>query len=123
MAKKKKKRKNSSEPNVDRTSLLFIILGVVLGVMIYSQEQGFLGNMIVKFLLGGLMGQLTLALPVILVVMGFYVIFRDYSRLQLKTFQMLLLMMSVSGLLTCFAYPYTHENPPISWFSAIRSNV
>ena len=116
---KKKKRKNKAQPGIDMTSLLLIVSGIILAFIIYSQEQGVFGSFISDFVLGGLIGKLTLALPIILIILGIYVVFRDYSRLQLKTFQLLLLMVSIAGLLTCFDYPYTHDNQPSSWISAI----
>ena len=116
---KRKKKKRASEPNMDITSLLLIVFGIISGFIIYSKEQGVFGSFISDFVLGGLIGKLTLALPVILVILGIYVVFRDYSRLQLKTFQLLLLMVSVAGLLTCFDYPYSPETPPEDWISAI----
>ena len=116
---KKKKKKNSTQPNMDIASLLLIAAGIILAFIIYSNDQGFLGSFISNFVLGGIIGKLTLALPVILIIMGIYVVFRDYSRLQLKTFQLLLLIVSIAGLLTCFDYPYTHEQQPESILSAI----
>ena len=116
---RKKKRKNASQPNMDITSLLLIVVGIILAFIIYSNDQGIFGSVIRDFILGGLIGKLTFALPIILMVLGIYVVFRDYSRLQLKTFQLILLMTSVAGLLTCFDYPYTHDNPPDNWISAI----
>jgi len=118
MAKRKKKKK-VSKPNMDITSLLLIVFGIISGFIIYSKEQGVFGSFISDFILGGLIGKLTLALPVILVILGIYVVFRDYSRLQLKTFQLLILMVSIAGLLTCFDYPFSPENPPENWISAI----
>ncbi len=116
---KKKKKKNQSQPNVDITSLLLIVFGIILAFIVYSKDQGVFGSVISNFILGGLVGKLTLALPIILIIMGVYVVFRDYARLQLKTFQLLLLITSVAGLLTCFDYPYTHEVQPDNWISAI----
>ena len=116
---KKKKKKSQSQPNVDITSLLLIVFGIILAFIVYSKDQGVFGSIISDFILGGLIGKLTLALPIILIIMGIYVVFRDYARLQLKTFQLLLLITSVAGLLTCFDYPYTHEVQPDNWISAI----
>jgi len=116
---KRKKRKNQSEPNIDITSLLLIVFGIILAFIVYSKEQGVFGSIISDFILGGLIGKLTLALPIILIILGIYVVFRDYSRLQLKTFQLGLLITSVAGLLTCFEYPYTPDKQPENWISAI----
>ena len=116
---KRKKKKNQTQPNVEITSLLLIVFGIILAFIVYSKEQGVFGSIISDFILGGLIGKLTLALPILLIIMGIYVVFRDYSRLQLKTFQLLLLITSVAGLLTCFDYPYTSEVQPDNWISAI----
>lgn len=116
---KRKKKKNASQPNIDITSLLLIVFGIILAFIIYSNDQGIFGSVIRDFIFGGLIGKITFALPIILIVLGIYVVFRDYSRLQLKTFQLMLLLVSVAGLMTCFDYPYTHDAPPESWISAI----
>lgn len=118
MAKRKKKKKEL-QPNVDMTSLLLIVFGIILACIIYSNNQGVFGLLIRDFILGGLIGKLVYALPVLFIVLGIYVVFRDYSRLQLKTFQFLLLLLSVAALFTCFDYPYTADAQPASWFSAI----
>ena len=94
MAKKKKKRKDS-QPNIDIASLLLIVFGIILAFIVYSKDQGVFGSFISDFILGGLIGKLTLALPIILIILGIYVVFRDYSRLQLKTFQLRVLTIPI----------------------------
>ena len=71
---KRKKKKNASQPNIDITSLLLIVFGIILAFIIYSNDQGVFGSFISNFILGGIIGKLTLALPIILMIMGVYVV-------------------------------------------------
>lgn len=42
---KKKKRKNKSQPNMDLTSLLLIVFGIILAFIVYSKDQGGVRNL------------------------------------------------------------------------------
>lgn len=96
----KKKRKNKKEVNVDFTSIMMIIVGIILAIIIYSRDLGVLGSIIKYNIFGGLFGKVTLAIPIALIVLGVYVIFRDYSKLKLKSFQVIILAISVAGIFT-----------------------
>lgn len=109
---KRKKKKNEAQINIDLTSIILIVLGIIFSVLIYSKDLGPVGVFVKSTFLGGLIGKLTIAVPVILIVLGIYVVFRDFSRLKLKTFQIVLLLISVAALLTIIEYPYTTEIRP-----------
>lgn len=98
MARRKRKKKN--EVNIDLTSITMIIVGIILGIIIYSNDLGVVGDFIKYGMFGGLFGKVTMAIPIALVVLGIYVIFRDFSRLKLKTFQVIILAISVAGIFT-----------------------
>ncbi|MBR4110952.1 MAG: DNA translocase FtsK 4TM domain-containing protein [Clostridia bacterium] len=119
MAKRKSSRKNKPEASLDLTSLLLIIIGIVFSFIIYSSDKGIIGNFIYKMIFGGLVGRLTIAIPIIFIFLGIYLIFRDYSRLKLKTFQIILLIISVAALITSFEYPFSSENRPDGIFDCI----
>ena len=110
MAKKKSRRKNQPEANIDLTALILIIIGIVLSFIIYTTEKGSVGGFIDKMILHGLVGKLTIAIPIIFIFLGIYIIFRDYSRLKLKAFQIILLIVSVAALITAFEYPFVEGN-------------
>lgn len=109
---KRKKKKNEAQINIDLTSIILIVLGIIFSVLIYSKDLGPVGVFVKSTFLGGLIGKLTIAVPIILIVLGIYVVFRDFSRLKLKTFQIILLLISVSALLTIIEYPYNAEIRP-----------
>lgn len=119
MAKKKSKRKNKPEASIDLTSLLLIIVGIVFSFIIYSPDKGVVGTFIYEMIFGGLIGRLTVAIPIILIFLGVYVIFRDYSRLKLKTFQIILLFISIASLITSFEYPFSGDVKPSGVFDCI----
>ena len=119
MAKRKSRRKNKPEASLDLTSLLLIIVGIVFSFIIYSSDKGIIGNFIYKMIFGGLVGRLTIAIPIIFVFLGIYLIFRDYSRLKLKTFQIVILIISIAALITSFEYPFSPENRPDGIFDCI----
>ncbi len=93
------KRKKKKEVNIDLTSVSMMIIGIIFGVVIYSQELGNVGKFIKYGILGGFFGRLTYAIPVILVVLGLYAIFRDFSRLKLKSFQIIILRNFCCGII------------------------
>lgn len=112
MAKRKNRRKNKPEASVDLTSLLLIIAGIIFSFIIYSSDKGIVGTFIYKIIFGGLVGRLTVAIPIIFIFLGIYLIFRDYSRLKLKTFQIVVLIISIAALITAFEYPFSAEVRP-----------
>ena len=95
-----KRRKKKSEVNIDLTSITMIIVGIILAIIIYSSDLGIVGDFIKFGLLGGLFGKVTMAIPIALIVLGIYVIFRDFSRLRVKSFQVIILAISVAGIFT-----------------------
>lgn len=106
---KRRRRKNEPKMNIDATSLILIVLGIIFGVLIYSKDLGPVGAFIKNCFFGGLIGKLTIAIPIVFVVLGIYVVFRDFSRLKLKTFQVILLLISVAALFTTIDYPFNSE--------------
>ena len=116
---RRRKKKNEPKMNIDATSLILIVLGIVFGVLIYSRDLGPIGAFIKDSFFGGLIGRLTVAVPIILIVLGIYVVFRDFSRLKLKTFQVILLVISVCALMTAIDYPFSVENKPTSLWNGI----
>ena len=82
------------------TSITMIIVGIILAIIIYSSDLGVVGAFIKYGLFGGLFGKVTMAIPIALIVLGVYVIFRDFSRLKLKSFQVIILAISVAGIFT-----------------------
>lgn len=118
---KKRKKKNEAQINIDLTSIILIVLGIIFSVLIYSKDLGPVGLFVKSTFLGGLIGKLTVAVPIILIVLGIYVVFRDFSRLKIKTFQILLLVISVAALLTIIEYPYDAEIRPEGFWKSIDS--
>lgn len=116
---KRKKKKNEAQINIDLTSIILIVLGIIFSVLIYSKDLGPVGVFVKSTFLGGLIGKLTIAVPIILIVLGIYVVFRDFSRLKLKTFQIILLLISIAALLTIVEYPYNAEIRPESFWKEL----
>lgn len=96
MAKRRKKR----EMNIDLASIGFIISGIVSAIIIYSDDLGGIGNFLKYGILGGFFGKMCIALPLLLIIGGVYVIFRDYSRLKLKAFQVVIVAICISAIFT-----------------------
>ena len=116
---KKKYIKNKSvDEDIDFKSMVLVAIGVIFGVIIYSKQGGF-GSIIKDTLIGGMIGKLAYALPIAFIIMGIYVVFRDYSRFKLKAFQFFILLFASAGLVTTFDYPFNADNPVQNWFSAI----
>ena len=105
MAKKGKKKKNK-EINVDVTSILLIVIGIILSVFVYGSDTGFMGGMIKDVLLG-LFGNIMYAMPIILMILGIYVIFRDFSRLKLKSFLVILMVFISSAIISTMPAGFT----------------
>ncbi|MBR3280586.1 MAG: DNA translocase FtsK [Clostridia bacterium] len=100
----KKKKKQKPERNVDLQSLLLIAFGIIFAFIIYTEQNGAIGGIFKNFLIGGLFGKFAYALPFAFILMGIYVIFKDFSRIKIKAFQFILLIMNVCALLTAFDY-------------------
>ena len=94
------RRKKKKEINIDLTAIGMIIFGIILAIIVYSSDLGGLGNFIKFGILGGLFGKVTMAIPIVLIVLGLYIMFRDFSKLKLKTFQVIILTISVAGIFT-----------------------
>jgi uncharacterized membrane protein len=86
-----RRRRKKKEVNIDLTSISMIITGIILAIIIYSSDLGAVGTFIKFGFLGGFFGKVTMAIPIALIVLGIYVIFRDFSRLKLKSFQVIIL--------------------------------
>ena len=80
MAKKKKSKKNKPERNVDIQSLSLVVIGILLGFIIYT-PAGSVGEFIRRFLVGSLFGEL-----------------------KLSALQFILLIISITSLMTCADY-------------------
>ncbi len=115
---KKKNKKSQKTNNIDFQSMLLVAIGIILGVIIYSNQEGF-GHIIKDILIGGLLGRLAFAIPVAFILMGIYVVFKDYSKFKLKALQFIILLFTAAATFTTFDYPYSKEAPPENWFSAI----
>ena len=94
------RRKKKNDINIDLTSIGLIILGIIFAIIIYSKDLGAIGSFIKYGLLGGFFGNMILALPLLLMIGGIYVIFRDYSRLKLKAFQVVIVAICLCGIFT-----------------------
>lgn len=103
MAKRRKKKK-SGEMNIDLASIFLILIGVVLSILIYGSETGLVGGAIKNVLLGCI-GNIMYAIPIILLVLGIYVIFRDFSRLKLKSFLVIIMVFLSSAIISTFSAP------------------
>ncbi|MBQ9314461.1 MAG: DNA translocase FtsK [Clostridia bacterium] len=86
--------------NIDLTSIGLIVSGIISAIIIYSDDLGAIGSFIKYGILGGFFGKMIMALPLLLIIGGIYVIFRDYSRLKLKVFQVIVVAICMSGLFT-----------------------
>lgn len=104
----RKKKKKNAEINIDATSIIFILLGIILGIFVYSSgSNGIIGNLIKSVLLGCI-GNVMYAVPIILVFLGIYVIFRDFSRFKLKSFLVLVLVFLSAAIMSTFKTPIAH---------------
>ena len=121
--KTKKKNKNVAkqpEKNIDIQSMVLILLGVIFAVIIYPNSQPTKFSMFFKeFLLGGLMGKMVYALPILLIILGFYIIFKNYSKIKIKVFPFIILFVAIASLLTCYDYPFANNEEAGTLFSAI----
>lgn len=106
MAKRKKKKK-SLEINIDIASISLILIGIILSILVYGSDTGIVGGFI-KSLLLGCIGNIMYAIPIILVVLGIYVIFRDFSRLKLKSFLVIIMVFLSSAIISTFSSAVNH---------------
>ena len=118
---RKKKRKSKGEVNIDLTSIIMIIVGIISAVIIYSKDLGSVGTFIKYGIFGGLFGKVTMAIPIILILLGVYVIFQDFSRLKLKAFQIITLAISVAGLFSIYAKPQILQDNPQGVIECIKA--
>ena len=104
----RKKKKKGAEINIDATSISFILLGIILGIFVYSSgSNGIIGNL-VKSILLGCIGNIMYAVPIILMFLGVYVIFRDFSRFKLKSFLVLIMVFLSAAIMSTFKAPIAH---------------
>ena len=104
----KKRKKKNGEINIDATSVIFILLGIILSIFVYSGgSNGIIGGLI-KSLLLGCIGSVMYAVPIILIFLGVYVIFRDFSRFKLKSFLVLVLVFLSAAIMSTFNAPIEH---------------
>ena len=104
----RKKKKKGAEINIDATSISFILLGIILGIFVYSSgSNGIIGNLIKSILLGCI-GNIMYAVPIILIFLGIYVIFRDFSRFKLKSFLVLIMVFLSAAIMSTFKTPIAH---------------
>jgi S-DNA-T family DNA segregation ATPase FtsK/SpoIIIE len=106
MAKRKKKKK-SLEINIDIASISLILIGIILSILVYGSDTGIVGGFIKSVLLGCI-GNIMYAIPIILVVLGIYVIFRDFSRLKLKSFLVIIMVFLSSAIISTFSSAVNH---------------
>ena len=66
----KKRKKKNGEINIDATSVIFILLGIILSIFVYSGgSKGIIGGLI-KSLLLGCIGSVMYAVPIIIIFLG-----------------------------------------------------
>lgn len=104
---KRKKKKNTNEVNIDIASILLIISGIILSIFVYGSEVGVVGKFI-KNVLSGCIGNVMYALPIVLIFLGIYVIFRDFSRLKVKSFFIMAIVFLASAIISTFNAPVAH---------------
>ncbi len=109
---KRKKKKNSLEINIDMASILLVLIGVILSILIYGSDTGIVGRFIKNVLLGCI-GNIMYAIPITLIVLGIYVIFRDFSRLKLKSFLVIIMFFLSSAIISTFSNA-------LNYFSALE---
>ena len=114
------KRRKRNDVNIDLTSVVMIIIGIISGVVIYSKSLGKVGSFIKYGILGGLFGKMTYALPFILITLGFYAIFRDFSRLKVKTFQVVILAISIAGLFSIYSKAKIMPEESVGFLESIK---
>ena len=117
----RKKKRKAGEVNIDLTSISLIIIGIISAVVIYSKDLGSVGSFLKYGIFGGLFGKTTMAIPIVLILLGVYVIFKDFSRLKLKAFQLVILGISISGLFSIYAKPEILADNPEGIFGYLKS--
>lgn len=103
MAKRRKKRKES-EISVNAASIALILSGIVLSIFVYGTEVGVVGDFI-KTVLLGCIGNVVYAVPIVLMFLGIYVIFRDFSKLKVKSFLVVAIIFLIAAIISTFKAP------------------
>ena len=106
---KRKKKKKSLEINIDMASISLVLIGVILSILIYGSDTGIVGGFIKNVLLGCI-GNIMYAIPITLIVLGIYVIFRDFSRLKLKSFLVIIMFFLSSAIISTFSNALNYFN-------------
>ncbi len=109
MAKKKKKgrKKAQKEFNIDVTSIVMIVLGIVLSIFVYGSDNGVIGGFI-KSVLSGCIGIVMYVVPFIFILLGIYAIFRDFARFKLKSFLLIFAVFIASAVISTFDVPVNY---------------
>ena len=103
MAKKKRKQKKP-ETNAELKPLILFALGILLGIIIYTPVPG-VGSFIKEIVLGGIMGRLTYALPILLIFISVYIVFKDSKSIRIeKPILFILLFVCIASLITTFDF-------------------
>ncbi len=95
----KRKKKKNQVANVDLASVILILIGVILSIFMYGSDTGVVGGFIKNILLGCI-GGVAYSIPMILIFLGIYVIFRDCSRLKLKSFLVVIMVFLIAGIVS-----------------------
>ena len=101
---KRRKKKNANEINIDMASIILIVLGVLLSIFVYGSENGFVGNFI-KTVMLGCIGKVMYAVPILLAFLGIYVMFRDFSKLKVKSFLFITILFLSAAIISTFKAP------------------
>ncbi len=109
MAKKKKKgrKKSQKEFNIDVTSIVMIVLGIILSIFVFTADNGIIGGFI-KSVLSGCLGTVMYAIPFIFIFLGIYAIFRDFARFKLKSFLVIFAVFISASVISTFDIPVKH---------------
>ena len=105
----KKRKKKQSEISVSIASIALILCGVVLAIFVYGSEIGVVGDFIKSVLLGCI-GNVVYAVPVVLIFLGIYVIFRDFARLKVKSFLVISIIFLSAAIVSTFNTPVEYVN-------------
>jgi S-DNA-T family DNA segregation ATPase FtsK/SpoIIIE len=96
----RKKNVRNDNLRADITAIVLILLGIIFSVIIYSKDLGWLGSFIKDNILGGLIGSIKSYIPILLIILGVYIIFRDFSRLKIKAFEIIVFVVAIAGITT-----------------------
>ena len=109
MAKKKKKgrKKAQKEFNIDVTSIVMVVLGIILSIFVYGSDNGVIGGFI-KSVLSGCIGIVMYVVPFIFILLGIYAVFRDFARFKLKSFLLIFAVFIASAVISTFDVPVSY---------------